>query len=41
MANLTVRKGREADIARIVEIYEDFLDYEAEHGTKTNWIKGV
>lgn len=41
MANLTVRKGREADIARIVEIYEDFLDYEVEHGTKTNWIKGV
>lgn len=41
MDKITVRKGTEDDIARIVQIYEEFLDYEEEHGTKTNWIKGV
>lgn len=37
---IKIRKGVEKDISKIVKIYEDFLDYEAIHGTKTNWIKG-
>lgn len=41
MSKLVVREGRAEDIAAIAKIYDDFLDYEAEHGTKTNWIKGV
>lgn len=41
MAEVIIRPGREEDIAGIVKIYEDFLDYEAEHGTKTNWVKGL
>lgn len=41
MNKLIVREGRTEDIAAIEKIYNDFLDYEAVHGTKTNWIKGV
>ncbi|MEE1037901.1 MAG: GNAT family N-acetyltransferase [Eubacterium sp.] len=41
MGKVIFRKGEERDLDRIAEIYNEFLDYEAEHGTKTNWIKGV
>ncbi len=41
MGDIKIRLAREEDIARVVEIYEDFLNFEAEHGTHTNWIKGV
>lgn len=41
MSKVIIRKGREEDLKKIEQIYNDFLDYEAEHGSKTNWIKGV
>lgn len=41
MKEVVIRKALREDIERIEEIYEEFLDYEAEHGTVTNWIKGV
>ena len=39
MKEVVIRKALREDIERIEEIYEEFLDYEAEHGTVTNWIK--
>lgn len=39
--NFTIRKAVEQDIERVAEIYDAYLDYEAIHGTTTNWIKGV
>ena len=41
MEKIKIRKATEADIARVAEIYESFLDYEAEHGTYSNWVKGL
>ena len=41
MAKINIRKAKEKDIARVVEIYEKFLDYEIENGTHSNWVKGL
>ena len=41
MSKIKFRKATKNDIDRVVEIYENFLDYEAEHGTYTNWVKGL
>lgn len=41
MDKVFIREGRQEDIEAIAKIYDDFLDYEAINGSKTNWIKGV
>lgn len=41
MNKVNIRKATEKDIEKVVEIYENFLDFEKEHGTHTNWIKGL
>ena len=39
--NINIRKATEDDISRIAEIYNNFLDYEMEHGTHSNWVKNL
>ena len=41
MDKINIRKAKETDIAKIVEIYENFLAYEKEHGTHSNWVKDL
>lgn len=41
MNRINFRKAEEKDIKRIVEIYNTFLDYEEQHGTHSNWVKGL
>ena len=41
MSKIEIRKATEADIDTIAEIYDTFLDYENQHGTHSNWVKGL